>query len=156
MTDKLTHFDDAGRAHMVEVGEKDTSKRRAIATGHITLSSKTLALIRDGKTKKGDVLAVAELAGIMGAKQTAQLIPLCHPLALTGIKIDLQLEEAGIRVTAQVTTIGKTGVEMEALAAVSIACLTVYDMVKAVEREAVIGAIKLIEKTGGKSDYQHD
>ena len=155
MADKLTHIDTDGRAHMVDVADKDDSKRTAIARGFVHLSANTLKAIEQGRTKKGDVLSVAELAGIMAAKKTAELIPLCHPLPLSRVKLTLVLAEDGVAVTSEVGCTGKTGVEMEALTAVSVACLTVYDMVKAMEKSARIGGIELVEKTGGKSgDYK--
>lgn len=155
MADKLTHIDTDGRAHMVDVADKDDSKRTAIARGFVHLSANTLKAIEQGRTKKGDVLSVAELAGIMAAKKTAELIPLCHPLPLSRVKLALVLAEDGVAVTSEVGCTGKTGVEMEALTAVSVACLTVYDMVKAMEKSARIGGIELVEKTGGKSgDYK--
>jgi cyclic pyranopterin monophosphate synthase len=155
MADKLTHIDTDGRAHMVDVADKDDSKRTAMARGFVHLSANTLKAIEQGRTKKGDVLSVAELAGIMAAKKTAELIPLCHPLPLSRVKLALVLAEDGVAVTSEVGCTGKTGVEMEALTAVSVACLTVYDMVKAMEKSARIGGIELVEKTGGKSgDYK--
>lgn len=151
MSDKLTHIDEDGRAHMVDVADKADSKRTAKARGFISLSPDTLAAISEGRTKKGDVLSVAELAGIMGAKKTSELIPLCHPLPLSRVKVALALQEKGVAIEAEVGCTGKTGVEMEALTAVSVACLTVYDMVKAMEKSATISNIELVEKTGGKS-----
>lgn len=157
MADKLTHIDDDGRAHMVDVADKKDSKRMARARGFVSLSAETLSAIAEGRAKKGDVLAVAELAGIMAAKKTAELIPLCHPLPLTGVKLVLTPQNDGIAVEAEVGCTGKTGVEMEALTAVSVACLTVYDMVKAMEKSARIGPIELVEKSGGKSgDFKRD
>ena len=150
MTD-LTHLEAAGAAHMVDVGAKTPTQRRAVATGHITMSPAALAAIRAGTAKKGDVIAVARVAGIMAAKRTADLIPLCHPLPLTGVAIDLAFDETGIAATATATTDGKTGVEMEALTAVSVALLTVYDMAKALDKSMTIDDIMLVEKTGGKS-----
>jgi len=149
----LTHFDPAGNAHMVDVSDKSITARIATATGYIRMTPQTLALITEGRAKKGDVLGVARLAGIMGAKKTADLIPLCHPLPVTSVSVDLVPDPGlpGIRVTASVKTTGQTGVEMEALSAVSIACLTVYDMVKAVEKTMVIGEIHVTLKDGGKS-----
>lgn len=149
----LTHFDGAGNAHMVDVSHKAVTARIATATGHIRMTMETLALITERRAKKGDVLGVARLAGIMGAKKTADLIPLCHPLPITSVSLDLVPDPAlpGIRVTASVKTTGQTGVEMEALTAVSTACLTVYDMVKAVEKSMVIGEIQVTLKDGGKS-----
>lgn len=157
MADKLTHIDDDGRAHMVDVADKKDSKRMARARGFVSLSAETLSTIAEGRAKKGDVLAVAELAGIMAAKKTADLIPLCHPLPLSRVKLVLTPKDEGIAVEAEVGCTGKTGVEMEALTAVSVACLTVYDMVKAIEKSARIGPIKLVEKSGGKSgDFKRD
>ena len=149
----LTHFDDQGHAHMVDVSDKAVTDRVAMAEGLVRMSPETLTLITEGRAKKGDVLGVARLAGIMAAKRTADLIPLCHPLALTRVAVDLVADTSlpGIRVTATVKTSGVTGVEMEALTAVSVACLTVYDMVKAVQKSMVIDGIRLILKDGGKS-----
>lgn len=151
--DQLTHLDDQGKAHMVDVGDKQTTERLAIARGEVQLSAKTMGLIRQGMMKKGDVLGVARIAGIQAAKRTWELIPLCHPIIINQVEVDLVMdEEAGcIRIEAAVRTIGKTGVEMEALTAVSVTALTVYDMVKAVERTARIQNIRLIEKHGGRS-----
>ncbi|MCZ8183410.1 MAG: cyclic pyranopterin monophosphate synthase MoaC [Beijerinckiaceae bacterium] len=150
---RLTHLDASGAAHMVDVGEKAVTTREALAEGHVVMAPATLALIRDGLAKKGDVIAVARLAGIMAAKRTHELIPLCHPLLLTKVAVELEPDEAlpGLRITARARVSGQTGVEMEALTAVSVACLTVYDMAKAVDRGMVIGGIRLLEKTGGKS-----
>ncbi|MDA8539515.1 cyclic pyranopterin monophosphate synthase MoaC [Alphaproteobacteria bacterium] len=157
MADKLTHIDDDGRAHMVDVADKKDSKRMSRACGFVSLSAETLSAIAEGRAKKGDVLAVAELAGIMAAKKTAELIPLCHPLPLSRVKLVLTPQNDGIAVEAEVGCTGKTGVEMEALTAVSVACLTVYDMVKAMEKSARIGPIELVEKSGGKSgDFKRD
>ncbi len=157
MADKLTHIDDDGRAHMVDVADKKDSKRMARARGFVSLSAETLSAIAEGRAKKGDVLTVAELAGIMAAKKTAELIPLCHPLPLSRVKLVLTPQNDGIAVEAEVGCTGKTGVEMEALTAVSVACLTVYDMVKAMEKSARIGPIELVEKSGGKSgDFKRD
>ncbi|MEO1639141.1 MAG: cyclic pyranopterin monophosphate synthase MoaC [Pseudomonadota bacterium] len=149
----LSHFDGDGNAHMVDVSEKPVTDRVAIAEGHVKMSIETLAIITRGEAKKGDVLGVARLAGIMGAKKTADLIPLCHPLPITKVALDLTPDEAlpGIRITATVKTGGQTGVEMEALTAVSTAALTVYDMVKAVQKDMEIGGIHLTFKDGGKS-----
>ena len=147
----LTHLDADGAAHMVDVGDKAVTNRRAVATGHIAIDADALAAIRDGAAKKGDVLAVARVAGIMAAKKTADLIPLCHPLPLTRVTLDLVLDAAGITATALAATDGKTGVEMEALTAVSVALLTIYDMAKAMDRAMTISNIRLLEKTGGKS-----
>ena len=150
---ELTHFDEHGRAHMVDVGSKESTKRRAVARGRITMLPETLALIESGEAGKGDVLGVAEIAGIMAAKRTSDLIPLCHPLPLTSVKLTLTPNSAdnAVDIEAAVETTGKTGVEMEALTAVNIAALTIYDMVKAVDRWMVISDIRLEEKTGGKS-----
>ena len=149
----LTHFDGDGHAHMVDVSGKAVTDRVATATGCVRMDPSTLALIVEGRAKKGDVLAVARLAGIMGAKRTADLIPLCHPLAIAKVTVDLVPDDAlpGVVVTATVKTSGQTGVEMEALTAVSVACLTVYDMLKAVDRAMVIDAVRVTLKDGGKS-----
>ena len=154
MTDlHLTHLDESGRARMVDVGAKPDTQRSAVAKGEVLMKAATLDLIRAGALKKGDVLTVAQLAGIMAAKRTAELIPLCHPLPLTKIDVDLALEDAlpGVLITATVRTTGKTGVEMEALTAVSVAALTVYDMAKAAEKTMKIQNIRLVEKHGGQS-----
>ena len=147
----LTHLDGAGAARMVDVGDKATTRREATAVGRIAMSAAALALVRDAAAKKGDVLAVARVAGIMAAKRTAELIPLCHPLPLTRVTIDLELEADGVSVAATCATAGRTGVEMEALTAASIALLTVYDMVKAVDRHMTIEAVRVVAKSGGKS-----
>ncbi|WP_282602788.1 cyclic pyranopterin monophosphate synthase MoaC [Paracoccus sp. PARArs4] len=152
----LTHFDAQGQAHMVDVSDKDETRREAVATGHVVMSAETLALAKGGAAK-GDVMGVARLAGIMGAKRTSDLIPLCHPLPISKVTLDLVPDDAlpGIRVTATVRTTGRTGVEMEALTAVSTACLTVYDMLKAAEKSMRIEGIRLLQKSGGKSgDYE--
>ncbi|MCW1839825.1 cyclic pyranopterin monophosphate synthase MoaC [Prosthecomicrobium hirschii] len=153
MTARLTHLDDTGAAHMVDVGDKSVTQRTAVAEGHVTMLPETLALIRQGLAKKGDVIATARIAGIMAAKRTHELIPLCHPLLLTKVAVEIEADEAlpGLRITATARVSGQTGVEMEALTAVSVACLTVYDMAKAVDRGMVIGGIRLLEKSGGKS-----
>ncbi len=150
---KLTHLDEKGAAAMVDVSTKAVTERQAIAEGHITMLPETLDLIRKGNAKKGDVLGAARIAGIMAAKKTHELIPLCHPLLLSKIAVDLDLDDTlpGIRVRATVKLSGQTGVEMEALTAVSVALLTIYDMVKAADRAMVISGIRLIEKSGGKS-----
>src|ERR1700694_4318244 len=150
---ELTHFDAAGQAHMVDVGSKDETKRIAVARGSIRMLPETLALIRGGNAKKGDVLGVARIAAIQGAKRTADLIPLCHPLALTRVAVDFPLDDAlpGVHCTAQVETLGRTGVEMEALTAVQVGLLTVYDMCKAVDRGMTIEGVRLLEKHGGKA-----
>lgn len=153
MSNRLTHLDQAGRVRMVDVGNKPDTVRSAIAKGEVRMLPETLCLIRDGAVKKGDVLTVAELAGVMGAKRTAELIPLSHSLPLTNVKVELSLDDdvPGVRITATVQCVGKTGVEMEALTAVSVAALTVYDMAKAVEKTMCIQNIRLIEKHGGLS-----
>jgi cyclic pyranopterin phosphate synthase len=153
MTDGLTHFDATGAAHMVDVSGKDVTDRVAVAEGSVTMAPETLARVMQGTAKKGDVAGVARLAGIMGAKRTADLIPLCHPLPLSKVSIEIEPDAAlpGLRLSATVGTTGRTGVEMEALTAVSIACLTVYDMLKAVQKDMVIGPVRLTAKTGGKS-----
>src|SRR5512137_14079 len=150
---KLTHIDEAGRARMVDVGDKPDTRRTAVAKGEIHLRRETLALIQQGTLKKGDALTVAQVAGILGAKRTSDLIPLCHPIPIHQIEVKLEPDESlpGVRITATVQTVGKTGVEMEALTAVSVAALTVYDMVKAVEKTGRIQNIRLVEKHGGRS-----
>ncbi|WP_168075473.1 cyclic pyranopterin monophosphate synthase MoaC [Caulobacter sp. SSI4214] len=148
---KLTHIDDQGRARMVDVSDKPATAREAVATGFVRMSPETLDLAVSGQGRKGDVRAVAELAGVMAAKQTSNLIPLCHPLALSKVAVEVAPADGGFAVTARVKTTGPTGVEMEALTAVSVACLTIYDMLKAAEKGMVIEAVRLREKTGGKS-----
>lgn len=150
-SDTLTHFDEQGRARMVDVGDKDITHRRAVAAGRVTMQSATIDLIRTNRVKKGDPLAVAQVAGIMAAKKASDLIPMCHPLLLTKVDLALELDDAGVEIRATVETRGQTGVEMEALTAVSAAALTVYDMVKAVDRGMTIMDVRLIEKAGGKS-----
>ncbi len=155
--DHLTHVDEHGAARMVDVGAKPDTARVAVAGGSVHMQPETLRLIRDGAIKKGDVLTVARLAGIMAAKRTADLIPLCHPLSLTHLDVELTLDEenSAVRIEAIARTTGKTGVEMEALTAVSVAALTVYDMAKAVDREMRLSDIRLLEKRGGQSgDYE--
>lgn len=149
----LTHFNQTGDAHMVDVGTKTPSTRIATATGQITMLQNTLDLIIAGNHKKGDVLGIARIAGIMAAKQTSSLIPLCHPINLTNVTVDFEilLEQCSVRCNAKAQTIGQTGVEMEALTAVQISLLTIYDMCKAVDRGMVMGDVKLLEKSGGKS-----
>ena len=152
----LTHLDAAGAAAMVDVSGKDVTARTAVAEGRIVMQPETLALVREGNAKKGDVLGVARVAGIMAAKKTHELVPLCHPLLLTKVSVDIEPDEKlpGLRVTALTRVTGKTGVEMEALTAASVACLTIYDMAKAVDRGMTIAGIRLLEKSGGKSgDY---
>lgn len=153
MANKLSHFDTSGRAHMVDVSDKAVTDRIAVAEGRITMTLETLALITEGRATKGDVLGIARLAGIMGAKKTAELIPLCHPLPITKVTLDLTPDPTlpGVRISATVKTTGQTGVEMEALTAVSTAALTVHDMVKAVQKDMEIGGIRVTLKDGGKS-----
>jgi cyclic pyranopterin monophosphate synthase len=153
MAAKLTHLDESGRAHMVDVGAKADTERLAVARGEVLMKKATLDLIRAGALKKGDVLTVAQIAGIAAAKRTSELIPLCHPLSLTHIDVSLALDESlpGVEITASVKTTGKTGVEMEALTAVTVAALTVYDMTKAAEKTMKIQNVRLVEKRGGRS-----
>jgi cyclic pyranopterin monophosphate synthase len=152
---KLTHLDESGAAHMVDVSAKGDTIREARAEGRINMSADALSAIRDGTAKKGDVLATARIAGIMAAKKTSDLIPLCHPLALSSVTVEFDLESGGILVTATARLTGKTGVEMEALTAASVALLTIYDMAKAVDKAMVISGVRLISKTGGKSGDWH-
>ncbi|HLJ80780.1 MAG TPA: cyclic pyranopterin monophosphate synthase MoaC [Ktedonobacterales bacterium] len=152
----LTHFDDAGRAHMVDVGDKPDTPREALAAGTVRMRTATLALIREGRVAKGDVLAVAQVAGILAAKQTPQIIPMCHTLLLTGVDLAFELEDgpdggSAVHIRATVRTVGKTGAEMEALTAVSASALTIYDMCKAVDRAMSIEHVRLLRKSGGKS-----
>ena len=149
----LTHLDDQGNAKMVDVGDKDITSREAVARGHVSIQPETLQLIKEGLMKKGDVLTIAQLAGIMGAKKTSELIPLCHPLPLDRVDVDLELDEkeGRINITATAKTTARTGVEMEALTAVSVAALTLYDMCKSVDRGMRIEAVRLIKKSGGRS-----
>jgi cyclic pyranopterin monophosphate synthase len=147
----FTHLDDDGAARMVEVGDKEATRRLAVAEGLVTMSSDLIARIVAGGISKGDVIAVARIAGITGAKRTPDLIPLCHPIQLTGVDVDIEPAGHGLRITATVSTIGRTGVEMEAMTAVSIAALTIYDMVKSVERGVAIESVRLVEKSGGRS-----
>ena len=155
MSDRFTHFDAEGQAHMVDVGDKDVTERLAVASGSIRMQSRTLAMILEGGHKKGDVLGVARIAGIMGAKRTADLVPLCHPLPLTKVAIEFTPDTRldCIYCTATAKTRGQTGVEMEALCAVQVALLTIYDMCKAVDRGMVIENVRLEEKSGGKSGH---
>ncbi len=158
---KLTHLDENGAANMVDVGAKSETERTAVAEGFVKMKPETLALIREGSFQKGDVIATARIAGIMAAKKTSDLIPLCHPLMLTKVSVDIEFDDAlpGLRVEAMAKLSGKTGVEMEALTAVSVTCLTIYDMAKAADKAMEIGSIRLLEKTGGKSGhytYQRD
>jgi cyclic pyranopterin phosphate synthase len=149
----LTHFDASGQAHMVDVGSKPATHRIARASGVLTMQPETLAIIANGTAKKGDVLGVAKIAAIMAAKRTSDFIPLCHPLAITRVTVDFALESNQVRCTAQVETVGPTGVEMEALTSVQIGLLTIYDMCKAVDRGMVMTEIKVLEKRGGKSGH---
>jgi cyclic pyranopterin phosphate synthase len=148
---RLTHLDDEGRARMVDVSAKPATVREAVARGLVRMTAATRALALSGEGKKGDVRAVAEIAGVMAAKRTAELIPLCHPLALTEVEVAVEAADEGLAITARVKTTGPTGVEMEALTAVAVACLTVYDMLKAAERGMTIEAVRLMEKSGGAS-----
>ena len=157
MTGALTHLGGSGEANMVDVGDKTETQRTAVAEGAVVMKPETLAVILAGDAKKGDVLGTARIAGIMAAKKTHELIPLCHPLLLTKISVEIEPDDAlpGLRVTATARVSGKTGVEMEALTAASVACLTIYDMAKAIDKAMVLTGIRLVEKTGGKSgDYR--
>lgn len=158
MATKLTHLDNAGRATMVDIGAKAETRRMAVAKGEVHMERSTLGLIRDGALKKGDVLTVAQVAGITAAKRTWELIPLCHPVSLTNVEVTFTLEESlpGVVITAAAQSIGKTGVEMEALTAVSVAALTIYDMAKAAEKTMRIQNIRLVEKHGGRSGDVHN
>lgn len=147
----LTHLDDSGAARMVDVGGKAETRRRAVASGRIAMTADALAAIRAGNAPKGDVLSAARIAGIMAAKRTGDLIPLCHPLGLEAVTVDFHYETDAIRATATAALTGRTGVEIEAMVAVSVALLTIYDMAKAIDKAMVIGEVRLIEKTGGKS-----
>jgi len=155
MTSPLTHFDRQGQAHMVDVSAKSDSHRIARATGTIRMQPATLALVREGSAKKGDVLGIARIAAIQAAKRTAELVPLCHPLPLTRVAVDFTLDDAAsaVQVTVQAETVGRTGVEMEALTAVQVALLTIYDMLKAAEKGMVMTDVRLLEKQGGKSGH---
>ncbi len=152
---KLTHFNEFGEAHMVDIGDKEISARRAVVKGHISMEAETLALIVGGKHKKGDVLGIARTAGIMASKRTPDLIPLCHPISLTHVSVEFEIDDRNNRIecTVSTETRGRTGVEMEALTAIQITLLTIYDMCKAVDRGMVIGDVRLIEKSGGKSGH---
>jgi cyclic pyranopterin phosphate synthase len=154
---KLTHFNEEGAVHMVDIGNKSVTRRIAVASGSISMQAETLSLIKEGGHKKGDVLGIARTAGIMGAKKTSELIPLCHPISLTHINIDLNIDEdnSSVYCECRAETDGKTGVEMEALTAVQVTLLTIYDMCKAVDRGMIISNIKLLEKSGGKSGNWH-
>lgn len=153
MNGKLTHFDEAGQAHMVDVSQKEITNRIARAVCHVKMTAQTLAHVTEGTAQKGDVLGIARIAGIQGAKRTAELIPLCHPLPITKVAVDLEADRSlpGIRIAATVKTTGQTGVEMEALTAASTAALTVYDMLKAVQKDMEINGLRLTLKDGGKS-----
>ena len=150
VSERFTHLDEAGAARMVDVGDKDVTVRTATATGRVDLSPECVALLRGEGVPKGDALAVARVAGIMGAKRTPDLVPLCHPIGLSGVTVDLVVDDRGVAVTATARTADRTGVEMEALTAVTVACLTVVDMTKAVDPRSVIGAVQVESKTGGK------
>lgn len=152
---RLTHVDRSGRPRMVDVSDKPSTARRAVAEALVSVSPETMSMVIDGGGSKGDVLGVAELAGVMGGKRTSELIPLCHPLALTRVKVDFELDDTlpGVHCTVQVETLGRTGVEMEALTAVQVALLTIYDMCKAVDREMVVHGVRVAEKRGGKSEW---
>ena len=150
MSERFTHLDDAGAARMVDVGGKDVTVRSATATGRVDLSAECVALLRGEGVPKGDALAVARVAGIMGAKRTPDLVPLCHPIGLSGVTVDLAVDDTGVAVTATARTADRTGVEMEALTAVSVACLTLVDMTKAVDPRSTITAVRVENKTGGK------
>ena len=152
---EFTHFNNEGRAKMVDVTDKESTNRCAVAEGYVYMAPETVAAIVDGTVKKGDVLSVAQVAGIMAAKKTSDVIPMCHPLMLTGVDISFEVKKTEIIIRATVKCKGETGVEMEALTAVSVAALTIYDMCKAIQKDMVIGEIKLLEKSGGKSgDYK--
>lgn len=151
----LTHLDEQGHARMVDVGHKNNSVRHAVATGHIVMSHEALTAIRDGTVAKGDVLSTARIAGIMAAKRTSELIPLCHPLSLNSVTVDFDFTHNGLQATSTASLDGKTGVEMEVMTAACVALLTIYDMAKAVDKAMVIGDIRLLRKTGGKSGDWH-
>jgi cyclic pyranopterin monophosphate synthase len=147
----LTHLDEQGNARMVDIGAKPPTERVAVARADVALSPTTISLVREGRAAKGDVLAVARVAGIMAAKKTPELIPLCHPIMLSAVEVDFEFSDAGIAISATARTTGPTGVEMEAMTAVAVAALTIYDMVKGVERGVAITAVRLVHKSGGKS-----
>jgi len=153
MSDRLSHVDEQGRARMVDVSAKGETRRSAVAEGRVRMSPRTAALIREHGITKGDVLTVAKIAGIMAAKQTSSLIPMCHPLMLTDVRVELETTDDAVEIRGTVSTVGKTGVEMEALTAVSTAALTIYDMCKAVDKAMVLDGIRLVSKEGGKSDW---
>jgi len=148
---KITHLNDEGQAHMVDISKKRSTSRKSTASGFVKLKNETIKTIRSNKLPKGDILSIARIAGIMAAKKTSEIIPLCHPIALSSVTIDLNVTDKGIEVITIVSNQGKTGVEMEALTATSICCLTIYDMTKSIDRSAEISSIKLISKSGGKS-----
>lgn len=152
---ELTHMNENGRARMVDVGEKDTTLRTAVAKGEILMAKETIEMIRDGKMKKGDVLAVAQVAGITGAKKTSDIVPMCHPIFITGCDMDFEVRNDRVIISATLRTIGQTGIEMEALTAVSTAALTIYDMCKAVDKRMIVQNIRLVSKTGGRSGDIH-
>ena len=154
--EKLSHLDEEGRARMVDVGGKPVTERRAVARAVITMSGRTAGMVRDGDLPKGDVSSTARIAGIQAAKRTAELIPLCHPLALSFVDVVVEVSESEVALTAEARTAAQTGVEMEAMTACAVAALTVYDMVKGVERGVVVGPVELLEKSGGKSDWRRD
>src|SRR4051812_28223795 len=154
---RLTHIDETGRARMVDVSDKTATAREAVAAGFVRMSPATLELALSGQGKKGDVRAVAEIAGVMAAKKTSELIPLCHPMAISKVEVRVEPAEGGMAVIARVKTTGQTGVEMEALTAVSVACLTIYDMLKAADKGMTIDAVRLVSKTGGASgDFRRE
>ena len=157
MADKLTHLDADGRARMVDVGDKPLTMRTAKAEARLLVNPETIALVRSGNAKKGDVISVSEIAGVMAAKKTSDLIPLCHPLPLTKVKVHIEIENTSLKISTETRTTGQTGVEMEALTAASVAALTLYDMLKAADKSMTIEGVRLIEKTGGVSgDYKRE
>lgn len=157
MADKLTHLDADGRARMVDVGDKPHTMRTAKAEARLLVNPETIALVRSGNAKKGDVISVSEIAGVMAAKKTSDLIPLCHPLPLTKVKVHIEIEDTSLKISTETRTTGQTGVEMEALTAASVAALTLYDMLKAADKSMTIEGVRLIEKTGGVSgDYKRE
>jgi cyclic pyranopterin phosphate synthase len=151
---ELSHYDESGRVKMVDISGKQTTTRRAVASGKVLLSAETLSILRENANPKGDPLEIARIAGIMGAKQTPSIIPLCHQINLSRVDVTAEFTDDGVQLTAEAVTDAQTGVEMEALTAVAVAALTIYDMCKAVQRDIVITDIRLVSKTGGKSDYQ--
>ncbi|MEQ8279078.1 MAG: cyclic pyranopterin monophosphate synthase MoaC [Deltaproteobacteria bacterium] len=157
MSDELPHLDEKGAAHMVDVGAKDETHRVAVAESFVRLAPETVALLREGRVKKGDALAVARIAGIAASKKTSDLIPLAHPLSITRVAVDVEVEDEGVHIVARVETRGRTGVEMEALTSASVAALSLYDMIKRYERGATIERVRLLEKSGGqRGDYRRD